>query len=62
MATGGTFKELSTKSFKTLEIPLPEIAKQKEIVKEIFKYQNEIEELKNNIDESLSNVHHLMQT
>lgn len=56
MATGGTFKELSTKSFKTLEIPLPEIAKQKEIVKEIFKYQNEIEELKNNIDERVVSI------
>lgn len=56
MATGGTFKELSTKSFKTLEIPLPEIAKQKEIVREIFEHQNEIEELKNNIDKRVISI------
>ncbi|GGW74612.1 type I restriction enzyme M protein [Winogradskyella epiphytica] len=50
MATGGTFKELSTKNFKTLEIPLPSIEKQKEIVSEIFSHIKSIESLKNDIE------------
>lgn len=39
MATGGTFKELSTTSFKTLQIPLPPLSIQQEIVVEIEGYQ-----------------------
>jgi type I restriction enzyme M protein len=39
MATGGTFKELSLSSFKTLEIPFPPLSIQKEIVSEIEGYQ-----------------------
>ncbi|WP_116787003.1 N-6 DNA methylase [Flavobacterium psychrotrophum] len=46
MATGGTFKELSTTSFRTLEIPLPPLTVQEEIVAEIEIYQNEIERQK----------------
>lgn len=46
MATGGTFKELSTTSFRTLEIPLPSLSIQEEIVAEIENYQNEIEKQK----------------
>lgn len=43
MATGGTFKELSTTSFRTLEIPLPPLSVQEEIVAEIESYQKIID-------------------
>jgi type I restriction enzyme M protein len=43
MATGGTFKELSTSSFKTLQIPLPPLPIQEEIVAEIEGYQKIID-------------------
>lgn len=43
MATGGTFKELSTNSFRTLEIPLPPLSIQEEIVSEIEGYQKIID-------------------
>lgn len=43
MATGGTFKELSTSSFRTLQIPLPPLSIQKEIVAEIEGYQKIID-------------------
>ena len=43
MATGGTFKELSSPSFKTLEIPLPPISVQNEIVAKIEGYQKIID-------------------
>jgi len=43
MATGGTFKELSTTNFKTLQIPLPPISIQEEIVAEIEGYQKIID-------------------
>ena len=39
MATGGTFKEISKSALCTLEIPLPPLAVQKEIVAEIAAYQ-----------------------
>lgn len=51
MATGGTFKELSAKSFKTIKIPLPSLDKQEEIIKELFSHANNIERLKNKIKE-----------
>ncbi|MEO6282983.1 MAG: N-6 DNA methylase [Dyadobacter sp.] len=43
MATGGTFKELSTSNFKTLEIPLPPLSIQEEIVAEIEGFQKIID-------------------
>lgn len=43
MATGGTFKELSASNFKTLEIPLPPLHIQEEIVAEIEGYQKIID-------------------
>lgn len=43
MASGGTFKELSTSNFKTLEIPLPPLPIQEEIVAEIEGYQKIID-------------------
>lgn len=39
MATGGTFKEISKSSIMTLEIPLPPLEIQEEIVKELDGYQ-----------------------
>ena len=44
-ATGGTFKEISKSKFCELQIPLPPIGVQKEIVAEIKGFQNEIERL-----------------
>ena len=43
MATGGTFKELSTTSFRTLQIPLPPLSVQEEIVAEIEGYEKIID-------------------
>ena len=43
MATGGTFKELSTTSFRSLQIPLPHLSIQEEIVAEIEGYQKIID-------------------
>jgi len=47
MASGGTFKELSTTSFKTLEIPLPTIEIQEQIVSQIQETQKLINSSKN---------------
>jgi type I restriction enzyme M protein len=44
-ATGGTFAEISKSKFCELQIPLPPIDLQKEIVAEIGGYQQEIKEL-----------------
>jgi type I restriction enzyme M protein len=43
MATGVTFKELSATAFKTLQIPLPPLSVQEEIVAEIEGYQKIID-------------------
>lgn len=43
MATGGTFKELSSTSFRTLEIPLPPLPVQEQIVAEIESYHKIID-------------------
>lgn len=43
LATGGTFKEVSTTNFKTLEFPLPPLSIQEEIVNEIEVYQKIID-------------------
>jgi type I restriction enzyme M protein len=43
MATGGTFRELSASNFKALQIPLPPLSVQEEIVAEIEGYQKIID-------------------
>jgi len=43
LASGGTFKELSKSNFTTLEIPLPTLSIQEEIVSEIESYQKIID-------------------
>lgn len=48
-ATGGTFAEISKTKFCELEIPLPPLEVQKEIMAEIEGYQNEVKRLKNAI-------------
>jgi type I restriction enzyme M protein len=48
-ATGGTFAEISKSKFCELQIPLPPLEVQKEIVAEIECYQSEIERLKSAI-------------
>jgi type I restriction enzyme M protein len=48
-ATGGTFAEISKSKFCELQIPLPPLEVQKEIVAEIESYQSEIARLKNAI-------------
>ncbi len=49
-ATGGTFKEISKSKFCELQIPLPPLDVQKEIVAEIEGYQKVIDELKASIN------------
>lgn len=49
IATGGTFKEISKSAFAELEIPLPPLEIQEQIVKEIEGYQNEINSLEQQI-------------
>jgi type I restriction enzyme M protein len=43
MATGGTFKEISKSAISTLEIPLPPLEVQEELVKELDAYQQVID-------------------
>jgi type I restriction enzyme M protein len=43
LSTGGTFKEISKSNFETLEIPLPPIEVQEEIVRELEQYQKIID-------------------
>ncbi len=45
-ATGGTFAEISKSKFCELQIPLPPLEAQKEIVAEVEGYRNEIERLR----------------
>ena len=46
MASGGTFKEISKKNFSKLQIPLPPIEIQKEIVDQIERKRHAIEHAK----------------
>lgn len=55
-ATGGTFAEISKSKFCELEIPLPPLAVQKEIVAEIESYQKEIARLKSAIFEEKGKI------
>ncbi len=48
-ATGGTFKEISKSKFSELEIPLPPLPVQQEIVAEIEGYEQRISELETEI-------------
>lgn len=50
MATGGTFKEISKSSIMTLEIPLPPLEVQEEIVSKIQEEEKTIEECKKLIE------------
>lgn len=50
LATGGTFKEISKGKLAELQIPLPPLEIQKEIVAEIEGYQNRILDLQAEID------------
>jgi type I restriction enzyme M protein len=56
MATGGTFKELSTSNFRTLQIPLPPLSIQEEIVAEIEGYQKIIDGAKAIIENYKSKI------
>lgn len=55
-ATGGTFVEISKSKFCELQIPLPPLEVQKEIVVEIEGYQKEIEHLKAEIATQEKNI------
>ena len=50
LSTGGTFKEISKSSFETIEIPLPPIEVQEEIVRELEQYQKIIDGAKQVVD------------
>ena len=56
LATGGTFKEISKSTIASLEIPLPPLAIQQEIVAEIEAHQRHIEKLKAEISESEAKI------
>ena len=56
LATGGTFKEISKSTIASLEIPLPPLAIQQEIVAEIEAHQRHIENLKAEISESEAKI------
>lgn len=55
-ATGGTFAEISKSKFCELEIPLPPLEIQREIVAEIEGYQNEIKRLESAIKGEQSKI------
>ncbi|MNS28573.1 putative type I restriction enzymeP M protein [compost metagenome] len=55
-ATGGTFAELSKSKFCELEIPLPPLEVQREIVAEVEGYQQEMEAAKAELDRLRSEV------
>jgi type I restriction enzyme M protein len=55
-ATGGTFAEISKSKFCELEIPLPPLDVQKEIVREIDGYQIEINRLKSAIADERNKI------
>ena len=50
LSTGGTFKEISKSNFETLEIPLPPLEVQEEIVRELEQYQKIIDGAKQVVD------------
>lgn len=54
--SGGSFNFVSVGVLKTLQIPLPPLSIQEEIVAEIEGYQNEIEEMKKKIKESENKI------
>lgn len=56
LATGGTFKEFSKGALSGIEIPLPPIEVQREIILDIEGYQRRIEELKQEITEREQNI------
>ena len=56
-ATGGTFAEISKSKFCELQIPLPPLEMQKEIVAEIAGHQHEIARLKSAIDDEEAKIH-----
>jgi type I restriction enzyme M protein len=55
-ATGGTFAEISKSKFCELQIPLPPLEVQKEIVAEIEGYQREITRLKSIIEDEETKI------
>jgi type I restriction enzyme M protein len=56
-ATGGTFAEISKSKFCELQIPLPPLEVQREIVTEIGGYQKEIARLKSAIKDEEDKIH-----
>jgi type I restriction enzyme M protein len=56
LATGGTFKEISKSNFETLEIPLPPIEVQEEIVSEIISIETENKLLKEKINQNTQKI------
>ena len=56
-ATGGTFAEISKSKFCELQIPLPPLDVQRQIVEEVGSFQDEIARLKNAIEDEENNIH-----
>lgn len=56
LSSGGTFKEISKSNFETLEIPLPPIEVQEDIVLELESIHKENQELEKRINENKNNI------
>jgi type I restriction enzyme M protein len=61
LASGGTFKEISKTNFCSLEIPLPPIEIQREIVAEIEENQKAVEKCKNQIELHEDKIRHIVE-
>ena len=56
LASGGTFKEISKTNFSTLQIPLPPLEVQQEIVAEIESYQKIIDGAKKVVESYIPSI------
>jgi type I restriction enzyme M protein len=56
LASGGTFKEISKTNFSTLQVPLPPLSIQQELVSEIEMFEQRIEELSAEINLNKINI------
>ncbi|PHR43323.1 MAG: hypothetical protein COA32_16485 [Fluviicola sp.] len=62
LGTGTTFKELSTRSLESVEVPIPPLAEQKQIVKLLDQAFEAIDQAKANIEKNIANAKELFQS
>ena len=58
---GGTFKEIPKTGLKTIQIPLPPIEVQREIVAEIDRYQKIVDNLNHEIQETQDHINNAIR-